>query len=728
VVKRPDPSMAKRAKKSSPLTSILALLRKRWWLIAGGIAALVMIFLLVLFLGAVPLPEALASAQSSKILAANGELIGTLHGEENRTIVPLDQISESLRKAVVATEDRSFYEHPGVSLRGILRATFTNVSERGVRQGGSTITQQYVRNAFAQVGRERTVFRKLKEASLAVKLERKFSKDKILEFYLNTVYFGRGAYGAEAASRTYFSKPAAELTLNEAAYLAGVIRAPQRFQPDSSPEDAESIRKEVLNDMVDSGNLKKSDLEAAEANPIIFNLSVSVEQEASRAAYFMEYVKQILYNQFELTDSDIFGGGLTVHTTLDLRMQGAAEEAVTSTLDREDDPEAALVSVDTNGHVKAMVGGRVVSSLERARGFNFATMQRSDGKVSGRQAGSAFKPFTLAAFVAEGKSVKSTFSAPSKMEITSRQCKNEDGSNWEVNNFDNDGFGSVDVIEATTKSVNTVYAQMIDTIKPRPVRKIAEDAGITSKLEAVCALTLGTSAVSPLEMARAYGTFAARGVRADVVAVLKVETPDGGVLGEQGSNHEKVMDANIADTVNMALEQNMQRGTGTGAKISRPAAGKTGTTQNHVDAWFAGYTPHEDEQPGLSTVVWMGFRPEGDPPKIPEMTDVRGRRVTGGSFPATIWQKFMEVAMEGIEPVKFVAPELKGEVINPSPTPCPPDVTPPPENCIAPSPSPSPAPSPPPSPAPPPGQEKKTPTAPPPSPTPTSPSPTTSLD
>ena len=710
-----------------PLKKALFHLRTKWWLVAGGVAALVVISLTMMFLGAVPLPEALAAAQSTKVLAADGQLIGTFHGEENRTIVPLDQVSKNLQNAVIATEDRSFYKHPGVSLKGIIRAVFTNVSEQGVRQGGSTITQQYVRNSIEQVGKERTIFRKVKEAVLAVKIERKFSKDKILEFYLNTVYFGRGAYGAEAAARTYFSKSAKDLNVNESAFLAGVIRSPQRFQPDSNPENAESIRKEVLSDMVEAGKLKIEEAEANRGQPLGFQLSQSVEAESARAAYFLEYVKQVLYNEFKLTDQQIFGGGLTIRTTLDMRLQDLAEKAITSTLDREDDPEAAIVSIDTNGNLRAMVGGRVVNSIERARGFNFATMQRSDGQVNGRQAGSAFKPFTLAAFVAEGKSVKSSFTAPPLLEIPSRQCKNEDGSNWKIHNFDNDGYGTLDVIDATKKSANTVYAQMIDLIKPRPVKQIAEEAGITSKLSAVCSLTLGTSAVTPLEMARAFATFSTRGERVSVVAITKIETPGGDVIGEQFPEKEKVMEPGVADTVNFALEQNIQAGTGTGAKIGRPAAGKTGTTQNHVDAWFAGYTPHDDEQPGLSTVVWMGFRPEGTPPKIPEMTDVRGRRVTGGSFPATIWKKYMEPALKGFDETKFVAPELGGEVINPSPTPCPPGASPPPgANCIQLSPTPTSSPTVTPSPSAPPGQEKKSPpptSPPPPSPTPTSPSP-----
>ncbi|MEO7804091.1 MAG: biosynthetic peptidoglycan transglycosylase, partial [Actinomycetota bacterium] len=242
--------MGRRSRKQGQVKRLGLLARKKWWLITGGVTGLLIVGIVAYALASVPLPAAAPGAQSTKILAVDGQVIARLHGDEDRTIVPLDAISMNLRNAVIATEDRKFYSHPGVSLKGILRAAFSNTVGGGVEQGGSTLTQQYVRNAFVQVGKERTIIRKIKEAIVAVKIERKYSKDKILEFYLNTVYFGRGAYGAEAAAKTYFDRSAKELDLGQAAYLAGVIRSPQRFQKERDPKAAVAIRDEVLKDMV----------------------------------------------------------------------------------------------------------------------------------------------------------------------------------------------------------------------------------------------------------------------------------------------------------------------------------------------------------------------------------------------------------------------------------------------------------------------------------------------
>ncbi|MGH9195468.1 MAG: transglycosylase domain-containing protein, partial [Acidimicrobiia bacterium] len=483
-----------------------------WWIVAAAGAALVVVLAVVFTLGGVLLPEAFAPSQSTKILASDGKLIDTLHGEEDRTLVPLDQISVSLREAVVATEDRNFYEHQGVSLRAIFRAVFTNVRRGEVAQGGSTITQQYVRNRYEEVGRERTIFRKIREAVMAVKVERRYSKPKILEFYLNTVYFGRGAYGAEAAAMTYFKKQAKDLTVSEAAYLAGVIRAPQLHQPDTQPERAESVRKKVIRDMVNAGYLEEEEAKQAEQDVPKFSLGRSGAAGASggRAAFFVEYVRRQLLSEFKISERDVLTGGLIVHTTLDLRMQAAAEKAISSTLDKPEDPEAALVAMEPSGELRAMVGGRDFTNVERARGFNFAIQK--GGKTGGRQAGSAFKPFTLAAFIDEGYSPNSKFLGPSKITIPSAQCKDEKGKSWEVSNFDSASFGETTVVDATVSSVNTVYAQMVDLVKARKVRDIAEKAGPWD-LKAVCSLSLGTAVVTPLEMSQAFATFAAHGRR-----------------------------------------------------------------------------------------------------------------------------------------------------------------------------------------------------------------------
>lgn len=605
------------------------------------------------------LPVASVSAQSSKVLAADGQVIATLHGEQNRTIVPLSRISQHLTKAVVATEDRGFYEHAGISVRGIIRAARANFEGKQVVQGGSTITQQYVRNAYPGVGTEKTITRKLRESWLALRVEQHDSKAKILEKYLNLVYFGRGAYGAEAAARTYFKVPASDLTVGQAAYLAGVIRSPERYQIGSSPQEATRVRNQVLNDMVRVGYLTKAQAEAGRAEDLKsqFKPGQSIEVESSRAGFFVEYVRLLLKREFQLTDEQILAGGLQIHTTLDLRMQDAAEAAVSSVLDRPTDPEAALVAMDPHGNVRAMVGGRDVRSIDRARGFNFAVDVNQTG--GGRPAGSAFKVFALAALVDDGKSIASSFSGPSKLLIDSPQCRNADGTPWEVSNFGNSSFGTLDVTSATTHSVNTIYAQIMESaVTPSAFISMAGRTGIhVPQFDAGCALTLGTTDVTPMEMARAYTTFAQRGKRPDPVIVSKITTPTGKVIAERAHNIVQMIDANVADTVNYVLQRNITGGTGTGARISRPAAGKTGTSQNFENAWFAGYTPD------LTAVVWMGYAPSPDG-TIPLMRNVRGRDVTGGSFPATIWKKFMSEALKGTKESNFVKPKLGGELVH----------------------------------------------------------------
>ncbi|MGI8427044.1 MAG: transglycosylase domain-containing protein [Actinomycetota bacterium] len=664
--------------------------RKGWWLTAAGAG---FAFVGILVVGAlavgVPSPENASGGRPTEVLATDGKVIGTLQAEHNRKIVPFDQISPLLRKAVVATEDRNFYNHKGVSFKGTIRALFTNVREGGVAQGGSTITQQYARVAFSEVGRQRSIFRKIKEIALAKKIERQYSKDKILGLYLNTVYFGRGAYGAEAAAQTYFRKPASGLDLSQASYLAGVLRSPRSYQVDKNPEAAVRIRNEVLGDMVKTRATTQPEADKAKSTDLVkqVQLGPAVKIDSARAGFFLEYVRrQLLSSEYGFNEADVLGGGLKVQTSLDLRMQAAAENAVASTLDLPDDPEAALIAMDSDGNVKAMVGGRDVASPVRATGFNFAAnIRKSD--TGGRQAGSAFKPFALARFLEEGKSVKSRFPGPSKIQIDSPRCRNEDGTPWQVSNFESESAGTIDVVEATARSVNTIYAQLMDkVVSPAKFIETAADAGIAiPKGDTGCALTLGTSAVTPLEMARAFTTFAARGKRPDTLIISKVTSPGGKVLSEQEPNSEQTIDTNVADTVNHVLQQPIQRGTATGAKIANQAAGKTGTTQNHVDAWFAGYTP------ALTAVVWMGFAPDSTG-QIPQMTSVHGKKVTGGSFPATIWKKFMVEALKGVQSGSFVKPNLTGEVVNGAPVSCPSGSTPAPISSV-PSDSPEPAPT-----------------------------------
>jgi penicillin-binding protein 1A len=684
--------MQRPRRKRTPLHRLLRVLGRTWWIILGGVVAGWIMVAVAGLLSEIPLPEAAPGAQSSKIYSADDQLIGTFHGEQNRSSVALYNISRSLRDAVVATEDRAFYTHPGLSFRGILRAAFTNFRGGTIEQGASTITQQYART-FTHVGNERTFARKLREATLAVKIERKYSKEKILEFYLNTVYFGRGAYGAEAAAQTYFKKPASDLDLAEAAYLAGIIRAPQRFQVENNPEGVSSIKNKVLADMIRAGYIDRSKLDEASAVDLAsrFKFGLSAETDSPKAGYFIEHVRRMLLGpEFDITEEVLLGGGLRIYTTLDRKMQDAAEAAVASTLNQPEDPEAALIAMDSDGHVRAMVGGRVVNDVKRARGFNFAAnWDPRDG--GGRQAGSAFKPFALAAFLDEGRSVRSRYPGPKEIQLDSSRCRNSDGTPWKVSNFDDAGFGTIDLIEATTKSVNTVYAQMMNTVvTPQKFIEVAENAGIPiPNSDRGCALTLGTTDVTPMEMARAYTTFASRGRRPVPLVITRVLSAEGDVIAERKPRSEQVLDQNVADTVNWVLKENINRGTGTGAKLPWAAMGKTGTTQNHVDASFAGATPQ------LTAVVWMGYPPDPQTGEIPPMLRVRGTRVTGGSLPATIWRKFMAEALRGTRHSDFSAPDLeRGTVLQPSPTPCP-ETPSPGQDCIRrPSPSPSPSPSP----------------------------------
>jgi len=665
------------------------------WLVSAAVGAGLVIVLTVAVLAVgVPSPQDAPGGRPTEVLAADGKVIGTLQAEHNRKIVSLDQISPLLRKAVVATEDRNFYHHGGVSFKGMVRALFTNVRSGGVAQGGSTITQQYARVAYSEIGRQRSIFRKIKEIILAKKIEGRYSKDEILGLYLNTIYFGRGAYGAEAAAQTYFRKPASQLELGEAAYLAGIIRSPQNLQIDKNAEGAISIRNKVLEDMVTTGAASRADADKARATDLAKQVKLGqvLKRTSATAGFFLEYVRRLLTTpEYGLTEAEVLGGGLKVQTGLDLRMQTAAENAVVSTLPSSNDPEAALVAMDPQGNVKAMVGGRDVNDPARSTGFNFAANLRSSD-TGGRQAGSAFKPFALAAFIDEGKSVQSRFPGPAKIEISSPRCRNQDGSPWKVSNFENESFGSIDIFDATAHSVNTVFAQIMDkVVSPTKFVEMAGNAGINiPKRDLGCALTLGTPTVTPLQMARAFTTFAARGKRPEPLIISSVTSAKGGSIKEQTPKSERTMQTNVADTVNYVLQGPLQKGTATGAKLSRQAAGKTGTTENYVDAWFAGYTP------ALTAVVWMGFPPDGSG-RIPRMTNVQGKKVTGGSFPATIWKKFMEEALQGLSSGSFATPQLNGDIINPGVTSCQNASSPEAESpspCPSPTPSPSPSPSP----------------------------------
>jgi penicillin-binding protein 1A len=584
-------------------------------------------------LARVPLPEAEPTVETTFLYDAQGNKLAELSGGENRTSVKLDQVSDNLVNAVLAAEDREFFRHPGVNFASIARAAIADLRGRPL-QGGSTITQQYVKLVFT--GTERTIIRKLKEATLAVKLERELSKEEILERYLNRVYFGRGAHGVQAASVAYFGKDVSELTVPEAAYLAGLIRAPEDADAWREPEEADARRDIVLDAMVEEGYIdggSRDEMESVTVRSYTRDRAEVVRDRIAGASsgtqYFVEHVRRQLAARFG--DAAVNGGGLRVYTSIDLDLQRAAYDAVyTDVLNQPGDPAGALVAVDDQGYVRAMVGGRDWDADDSFARVNFAT--GVDGGGTGRQAGSAFKPVVLATAVADGFSVESAFDAPASVVIP----KADAGRDYTVHNYENAGYGRMNLIDATAKSVNTIYAKVIDAIGPERVATFAHELGIVSTVPPVMSITLGTPEVSVLEMADTYLTFATRGVHVEPNTIVKVTDADGHVLWAPQPERRRVMDEDEADVVTHALRQVVQRGTGTRARLDTDAAGKTGTTQSYGDAWFVGYTPH------LSTAVWLGYPDGQDHP----LRGVHGINVTGGSLPAEIWQRFMDVATD----------------------------------------------------------------------------------
>ena len=584
-----------------------------------------------------PLPSADALDKTTFLMAADGKTrVASLNAGENREVVPLEKVPRVLVDAVLASEDKNFYEHGGLDPVGILRATVNDIRGGGALQGGSTITQQYVKNIY--LTHERTIWRKLKEAALAIKVERKYDKPQILENYLNTIYFGRSAYGVQAASRAYFGKNVDQIGLREASYLAGLIRAPEVADPGTSRKVAAARRTRTLDAMVRNGFIRRAEADAVERVNLQSYVVAKADQEplvvakGSGTDYFVDYVSRQLQRKYD----NVFGGGYRVTTTLDLKTQAQAYDAVYSTLDEPaTDPAGALVAINDRGEIKAMVGGRdwEASKVNLAAG--------REGGGTGRQAGSTFKPVLLAEIVRQGYTVESSLPGPAKVVLP----KANNGKDWEVENFDDEDFGSaVNLIDATRNSVNTVYAQAAVEIGGGNMREMARDLGVRSEVPAVNALALGTGEVSVLDMASMFSTFANRGERVEHRGILKVEDANGKVLEDRTSpKRERVLDRDDADIVNFCLRQVVERGTGTGASVpGKSIIGKTGTTQNFGNAWFVGATRR------LTAAVWMGF-----PDSNEEMTNVRGRRVNGGSYPAQIFRKFMTQATRGVDAGAF---------------------------------------------------------------------------
>jgi penicillin-binding protein 1A len=597
-------------------------------------------------LSKIPLPTIETPIETTFLLDASGAKLAELSppGAENRVLTTLDKVSPTMVDALLSAEDRDFFSHPGVNVSAILRATIADLRGQPI-QGGSTITQQYVK--LELVGTDVTLIRKIREATLAVKLEQKLSKREILERYLNTVYFGRNAYGIQAAARAYFFIDADKLDVGQSALLAGLIRAPESAEPSTAPEEATNRRNNVLAEMVAAGKITEATEKAAVAVPIqeLVRPRADVSKDQYVGAefgtqYIVESIRRTL-PALGFSDEEINGGGLRVHTTIDMRLQAAAYQAVYGTLDQPGDPSGALVSVDDTGAVRAMVGGRDWNALEPWARVNLATGSLGGG--TGRQAGSSFKPFALATALADGYSLASPFEAPSSVIIP----KADAGKDYKVSNYGGESFGQLDLLQATTHSVNTAYAQLIEAIGPSRVADMAHRLGITAKINPTMSIVLGTPSVSVLDMADAYLTFATRGLHVAPTLITSVTDAHGKVLWQNTAAATRVLEQDTADRVTTALESVVTSGTGTRARVGVPIAGKTGTTEHYGDAWFVGYTPK------LSTAVWMGFPQGQDTP----MSRVHGISVTGGTLPAQAWHNYMvEVIKDPQWVADFVAP------------------------------------------------------------------------
>ncbi len=563
-------------------------------------------------------------------------VLAVLRGAEARTLVELDSVADIMRHAVVAIEDRRFWEHGGVDLRAIGRALWADIRQKEVVEGGSTITQQFVKNAL--VNDEKTIGRKVREAALAWQLQQQWTKPRILEAYLNTIYFGNGAYGVQQAALTYFGHGAKDLELHEAALLAGIPAAPALYDPVTNPERARERRRLVLGAMLEAGKITPSQLREADAKPLPDPEDVRLPGTEGPAQYFVNYVKQQLVDQYG--SEEVFGGGLKVRTTLDLELQQLARDAINEHLTEPDGPSAALVAIDPrDGSVKAMVGG----NNYRESQFNLAVQAE-------RQPGSSFKPFVLAAALRQGISPATRFdSRPQQIDLGDRI--------WAPKNYDDIYYGSIDLERATIESDNSVYAQLTQLVGAAKVAETARKLGVHSRLRAFYSIGLGTESVNPLEMARAYATFANGGRRIDTSlrnanqprAIVEVKDESDRTILDNRPRGRRVLTPGRAATLNAILQKVVSQGTGVRARLDdRPAAGKTGTTENYGDAWFVGYTPQ------LAVAVWVGY-----PTTLrPMLTEFEGEPVAGGTFPAMIWKTFVERALAAMraEPEPFGSP------------------------------------------------------------------------
>ena len=586
----------------------------------------------------VPEPNESATATATRILYSDRSEMGRV-GEQNRIPVSLDEVPQDVQLAVLSAEDRGHYENPGINPKGIVRALFANVRGGGVEQGGSSITQQYAKNAF--LTQDRTFTRKVKEVFIALKMTREVEKDKILEDYLNTIYFGRQASGIEVAAQTYFNRPARELSLAQGAVLAASIKSPATLDPEKHPEEARARWEYVLDGMVDQGWLTEAERAQQQYPPVakIGQGNRNNDLSGPKGYVIQAVLEELAERGFE--EDRLSAGGLVVTTTIRKGAQDAAIEAVqevTGDSPGEDDLQGALVSVKPDtGEVFAYYGGAT------GTGFDFAN------QGDGRPAGSSMKPYVLAAALEEGMSLRTRLDGNSGKEFP--------GVEEPIENFGEESYGRVDLVEATQRSINTAYFQLGLEVGPQKVADLAHRAGIPDSVPLAGpdgnvegGISLGIYDVHVLDQAVGFATFANQGVPVEPFLVRAVQDRNRDVVYEAETEFgERAFSEDVAADATFAMQAVVQRGTGRGARLDdgRDVAGKTGTSQENKDAWFVGYTPQ------LSTAVWLGYAQ-------PKTIVIDGVEATGGGFSTRIWKDYNEVALEGQPEEDFPEPAYVG--------------------------------------------------------------------
>jgi penicillin-binding protein 1A len=567
-------------------------------------------------------------SETTEIYGADGTILAKLHREENRYVVSLDKISPLIQKAVVAIEDVRFYQHRGVDVTGVLRAAVTNITKKRVEEGGSTITQQLARNLF--LTRKKSITRKIAEMVLALQIERRYTKNEILELYLNQIYWGHNAYGIESASNLYFGKHASDLTLAEASLLAGIIEGPEKFSPYKNMEGAKVRQATVLSRMVELGLISEPTANYAKMIPIALSTETP-NKYRFMYPYFTSYVIHDLIDKYG--EYMVYNGGLRVYTTIDTNKQRLAEEILKKFAQEEGETynfsQAALVAIDPRtGYIKTMVGGVSFEASE----FNRAWQAK-------RQPGSSFKAFTYTAAMELGISPGFILEdTPATYEVPADEWNPE--GKWEPKNFDEKYRGKVTVREAFERSLNIPSVRLIDKIGVASVLDVAKRMGIKSPLKRALGLTLGISEVNLLEMTSAFGVFANGGIRVEPTAITRIEGRNGQLIYKHNITEKRALSKNICAVMVDIMQGVLLRGTGVRGNIDRPAGAKTGTTEEFKDAWFIGYVPQ------LVVGTWVG-NDNNEP--------MEG--VTEVAVAPRIWKAFMSNVLIDEPVIDFVRPE-----------------------------------------------------------------------